>query len=338
MKQFGWLGCGVVVLTVAFSVAATAQAADATPAGMAAAQSGSAEPLFATVNGKNITLREFHAAYGNYLRQKFYHGQVPEQQLLEAKNEVSTRLVESILFREEIQRRNVQPDTEEVEKQLVSYDLRYANSPAWQQNRETVLPGLRGNLNEQSQLQRLEQGVRNLPMPSSDEARKFYDTRPELFTEPEKIHLHTILLHVDPSSAGTVWQAARDEATQIVKRLRAGANFEESARMHSRDKSADGGGDMGYLHRGMMPDILHEKIDQMKVGDISDPIDVLEGVAVFRLNDRKIAKLRAYSDVAERARDLLQRERQEQAWKEFRETLRTKADIKYHEMPAAKSK
>lgn len=290
-------------------------------------------PLFATVNGVDITLRDFHGAYANYLRQNFYHGQVPVQRLQEAKDEVATKLIEAILFREEVKRQKIEPDTEAIEKQLTAYDSRYAANPNWQQTRVTALAGLREYLSEQSRFERLEKQVKNIPASTDEEVMRFYRERSELFTEPEKLRLHSILLHVDPSSTVNVWDAAREEAAGIVKRLRAGADFEETARMRSRDKSSAAGGDMGYLHRGMLPEGLHERIDKMALGEISDPIDVLEGVAIFRLDDRKVAKLRDFADVVGRVRELLLRERQTKAWNDYREQLRRNAKIAYHEQP-----
>jgi hypothetical protein len=236
-----------------------------------------------------------------------------------------------VLFQEEIKRRGIEADNEEVEKKLVAYETRYANSPSWPQTKVTALPALRENLREQSQLMRLEQTVKSLPIPQDDEVNQFYRQRPELFTEPEKLRLHTILLRVDPSSDNSVWDAARDEAAGIVKRLRKGGNFEEAAQMHSNDKSAAAGGDMGYVHRGMMPEGLHEFIDKLAPGEISDPIVMLEGIAIFRVDERKPAKLREYPEVAGRARELLQRDRQEKAWADFRENLRRSAKIVFHE-------
>ena len=288
-------------------------------------------PLYATVNGKSVTQAEFHSAYATFLRQKFYHGQVPQDQLLQARKEVSEKLIDRILFLEEIERRGIQGDSAEVEKQIQAYEQRYAASPNWQKNREAMLPALRQQLDLQSRLSRLEQTVREVPAPTPEEVKAFFLAKPELFTEPEKIRLHTILLEVDPSSAQPVWDAAMREAESIVRRIRGGADFGEQARLASKDASAEQGGDMGYLHRGMLPESLQEKVDKFKVGEVSDPIQMLQGVGVFRLDDRIPPKLQDFSRVAERAADLLHRERKEKAWQDLVAKLRSTAKIVIHE-------
>lgn len=286
-----------------------------------------ANPLFATVNGVEISRNEFHAAFNNYLRQKFFHGQVPQDQIDLAKKEVTDQLINRVLHQEEIVRRGVKPDAEDVEKRLQVYEKRYANSPMWQQNRERMLPGLRAQLNQQSQQARLEELVKDVPPPSPEQVKAYYDTNRELFTEPEKLRLHSILLAVDPSSPREAWDAALREGKSIVQRIRSGADFADQARLFSRDPSAENGGDMGYLHVGMMPDTLQAKIDTFKLGQVADPIEMLQGIGIFRLDERIPPKLQPYEAVSARATDLLIRERKEHAWRDFQAKLRANAKI-----------
>ncbi len=288
-------------------------------------------PLYATVNGKPVTQAEFHSVYATFLRQKYYHGQVPQDQLELARKEVSDRLIDRILFLEEVDRRGIVADTAEAEKQIQVYEQRYAANPNWQKSREAMLPGLRQQLEQQSRLSRLEQVVRDVPAPGADEVKAFYAANPELFTEPEKIRLHSILLAVEPSAAQPVWDAAMREGEVIVKRIRGGADFAEQARLSSKDESAEKGGDMGYLHRGMLPESLQAKVDQFKVGEVADPIQMLQGVGVFRLDDRIPPKLQDFGRVVERAADLLHRERKEKAWQDLVAKLRSTAKIVIHD-------
>ena len=120
---------------------------------------------------------------------------------------------------------------------------------------------------------------------------------------------------------------AEEEARQIAGRLKKGANFGELAKLHSGDSSAEKGGDLGYLHRGMLPEALQDKIDDLKPDSLSEPVRVLEGVGLFRMIDRKPAQKRSFSDVSERAADLLVRERSETAWKNFTAGLRKQARV-----------
>jgi len=290
--------------------------------------SGVHDRIYAVINGRSIPTSDYEAAFTTLVRQRFYHGQIPESELAGVREEIKIKLVQRVVLLEEAERRNIRPDDKEIEATLAGYEKRYTASPQWQQNRELVLPELRRQLAEQSQVALLDKQVRDVPAPDDVQVRAYYDTHPELFTEPEKLRVSVILLAVDPSSQATTWQATREEAKAIFGRLVNGADFEEAARMHS-SAYAEKGGDMGYLHRGMLPDGIQKKIDAFEVGKLNEPIDTLEGVAIFRLTERVAGAKREFVDVAQRARELLVRERQDAAWKSLIDRLVAKADVKF---------
>lgn len=320
-----------LAILVGFGLAAvlpvTAQQPESPPAAAPETNAPVQASLFATVNGKGITRNDFHAAYSTYLRQKFYHGQVPQAQLDQARQDVTDQLINRVLHQEEIVRRGIKPDSEDVERRLQDYEQRYVNSPMWLQQRERLLPGLREQLSQQSQQSRLEAMVKDIPPPSPEQVKAYYDKKPELFTEPERLRLHSILLAVDPSSPREAWDAALREGQAIVKRIRSGADFSEQARLFSRDPSAGSGGDMGYLHLGMMPDTLQAKLDSFKLGEVADPIEMLQGIGIFRLDERIPPKLQPFDSVSGRAKGLLVRDLQEKAWLDLQAKLRSEAKI-----------
>lgn len=286
-----------------------------------------AEPIFAVVNGREIAVRELDAAYQSALGQKFYHGAVPEGQAEAVRREVADALIERVLLEQEIARLEIKPDADAVEKEVSEYDARYKDSPRWQQQRAQVLPGLKAQLEVRSQFDQLETRLRVVPAATREEVRAYYESNHQLFTEPEQVKLSVILLKVDPSSPKTVWDKARDEAQAIHQRLLKGADFAETARLHSADASAANGGDMGYMHRGMLPEKVEALLNDFKVGAVSEPLTMLEGIALIRLDARKEPKLRTFEEVEARATELLARERADKARKEAVARIRNAAAI-----------
>jgi len=94
---------------------------------------------------------------------------------------------------------------------------------------------------------------------------------------------------------------------------------------------------MGYLHDGMLSPAAQEVIDKLAIGEVSRPVRLLKGVAIFRVSDRKAARLRAFEDVKKRARELLIREQSDQAWASLKGQLRNSTPISVYSetMPAA---
>lgn len=283
--------------------------------------------LFASVDDVPIPASEYDVALREAARQKFYHGTPPESQVTELRREVGWSMIDRILLMREAKARNIGPDRAAVDAKIASYEARYKDSPRWQEQRESVLPNLRARLEQDSILENIEAEARRLPPAAESKVRGYYAANPDKFTEPEKLKLAIILLSVDPSSTSEIWQMAREEAARLREKLVKGEDFSKLAALHSSDESAANGGEMEYIHRGMTPSALQETIDQMKVGEISDPVRILEGVALFKLLDRKAPIHHGFERVRERATDLYDRERADQAWEEFKRALRGKARL-----------
>lgn len=284
--------------------------------------------IFATVNGKPITVAEFDAAARESYRRKFYHGQPPENEVNDMMREVGQGLIDRILLAAEVERQKVQPDRAAVDKELAGYEQRYGTSPQWQAQREATLPKIREYLETQSRLAKLEAKVRDVPAPKDKALRAYYAENKSLFTEPEKIRVSLITFRVDPSSPTSVWESTRKVADKVREEIVAGEDFADAAREHSSDESAAKGGDMGYLHRGMLTEDVHLAIDKMKVGEISPAIRSLEGFVLVKLTDRTESKLRSFDDVKPRAAELWRRAEAERAWQAYLGKIRKAAKVK----------
>ena len=60
---------------------------------------------------------------------------------------------------------------------------------------------------------------------------------------------------------------------------------------------------------------------------------MLEGMAIYKLQDRIPAKLQEFSAVETRAHELLQRDRQTEAWTTLLKQLRATAKVRYFSSP-----
>ena len=74
------------------------------------------------------------------------------------------------------------------------------------------------------------------------------------------------------------------------------------------DASASKGGQLDYVHRGMLPEAIHGVVDGLKPREMSAPVQMLEGVAILRLDDRRPARQRSFEQARERAAELWQRD------------------------------
>ena len=293
-----------------------------------AAEAADGADVFATVDGESITKQEFEREVYSAARQTYYHGRPPAQEeYIEFRKEVANRLIERQLLLEEAERRELEPDTTAIDARIAQYEARYGDTERWQSEGASMVAALRERFEQDSLLDVLESEIRRVDAPDEDVLRAFYQDNPELFTEPAQNRLAVILLGVAPSAGAAAWQAAREEAARIIDRLANGADFAELARMQSSDPTAENGGDMGYLHEGMLSPDAEVAVAKLDIGGISEPVRVLEGIAVFRLVDRRAGVLRSFDDVRGRAEQLWIRQAGEARWQQLASNLRAESEI-----------
>ena len=269
-----------------------------------------AADALAVVDGEPISYEEFEQAVAMEARQKFYHAKpLDEAAFLRFRAEVAQRLIDRKLKLKEAARLGVKPDEAYVVSQLASYEVRYGETERWETEGEAMLARLRSHYEDESRLQRIEELLGEVSGPTAAELRAFYDANLEKFTEPERVRLSVILLKVPPSSDQSAWDAAVSEARDIAARIKAGLDFGEAARMHSADPTAANGGDTGFLHAGTLGAEVQSVINGLTPGEMApEPIVVLEGVVLLRLEERQDARLRPMEAVEARATGLWRRE------------------------------
>ncbi len=309
------------------------------PVTPAQSQTDRPSEVFATVGDTTITADEYALALRDATRRRYYHGAPPAGELARFQREVADDLVNRVLLLKEAARRGIEPDADRVnaEADRIKEGMRRRG-----QQVDHMVEAIRSRLAEDDMLRQLEQAVRAVGDAEDGALRAYYREHLDKFTEPPQARVSVILLQVDPSSTGEVWQAARAEAAELVRQLRAGADFAEMARLRSADRSAANGGDMGYLHAGMLAPQAEAVIDALAPGTVSDPVQVLEGVAIFRLADRRPARVNEFESVRERVREFEHKDRAERAWQDLIASLRADTRIEINQRllgpqePAAK--
>ena len=94
-----------------------------------------------------------------------------------------------------------------------------------------------------------------------------------------------ILITVDAKAPAAEKQKAKSQAEDLLKQIRAKpASFADLAKAHSKDPgSAEKGGDLGSFKRGDMVQPFSAAAFDMKVGDISGPIETEYGYHIIKL-------------------------------------------------------
>jgi parvulin-like peptidyl-prolyl isomerase len=81
----------------------------------------------------------------------------------------------------------------------------------------------------------------------------------------------------------------------------------------------------------MLPEAVHGVVDKLAVGATSEPVQLLEGYVVLRLDGRRPAQQRSFEQVHQRAAELWQRDESQARWKKLIAELRQGAAIRIDE-------
>ena len=290
------------------------------------------DEVFARVGSSVILVSEYRQALRQISRNTFYHRTPPESELLAFQKDVADQIIERELLLQAAAKQGLEIDKAELEKELDKHRDRALRKDQEVDEQSEHWQSVRLRSQHDLLVEKLENDIRqSTAHPSEDELRSYYNANIDKFTEPGRFDLSIILLGVASSAGSEVWDAALQEAEDIVSRLRAGADFAELARTHSTDVSAEDGGKLGYVHKGMFNDSAQEMIEQLSLDEISEPFQTLDGYVVLRLNNRQDERRMEFSQIRERAQELWLREAGERQWQDYLQQLRKNSNIKIAE-------
>ncbi len=163
---------------------------------------------------------------------------------------------------------------------------------------------------------------------SNQEMRRFYEQHKSELAHGEAVRLSEILISTD--EAGNDEQkieAAKAKAEDLLKQIRAGADFAELAKKESQDPSGAQGGDLGPFERGKLAKQLEDVTFAMKKGDVSDVIRTRQGFVILKVTDHLAAGVPSYADVESRVQEAVYMQKMQPALREYLKKLREEAYI-----------
>ena len=94
-------------------------------------------------------------------------------------------------------------------------------------------------------------------------------------------------LETKVTSDPTVDAAAKAKSQGVLKDLKAGTDFNESAKKNSQASDAASGGDLGFFTKGQLPDELQKAAEALQPGQVSDPIKSQYGYEIMKVVEKK---------------------------------------------------
>ena len=310
------------------------------------------EQVLVKVNGDIITKTELEQRQITALRQKM-NGQIDPEllkddaRLKQALSEVTPALIvdaiDELLLLQMGREKGYKLSDEQFkgwlsklrEEQGLQDDAKF--QAALKQEGMTI-DDLRKNVERQfliSQVQRDEVGQK-LQI-TEEEARQHYLGHAQEFAEPASVTVREILIEV-PTTKNAQGQAsvnvaredeAKEKATQVRGRLKAGEDFGKVAAEVSDSSSKANGGLIGPLPMAQLSTTLQQMFEKMKPGEITEPIRTPQGFQILKLETFKPAEVQPFESVRDVAADKVHAARQRTEFRKFMSRVRGQALIEW---------
>jgi parvulin-like peptidyl-prolyl isomerase len=169
-----------------------------------------------------------------------------------------------------------------------------------------------------------------------DELKKYFQEHQDKFRKPESITISEIYL----SAAGKNEAEVKARALELVRQLRAGADFAKVASANSEREqngvrvAPETGGKVGSFEVPNLRTEIAESVKAVPVGGISEPLRISDGFQIFRVDGRTAASSSATFN-ENQVREAMTMEQGTKAREDYLQSLRNEAYIKISDNYAA---
>jgi parvulin-like peptidyl-prolyl isomerase len=138
---------------------------------------------------------------------------------------------------------------------------------------------------------------------SQSEIDEYLKSHPE-----EQVHARHILIAVktedSPAEGGLDKAAARAKAEEVLKRVKAGENFEALAKEYSSDPgSKENGGDLGWFGRGRMVPEFEKAAFALQPGQVSEIVESPFGFHIIKVEGKRSGDPQAAAQEVEQEKE-----------------------------------
>jgi peptidyl-prolyl cis-trans isomerase C len=309
------------------------QAAKEVPKTTQPAKESGEDPVVAKLLDQTITEKQVQATINQMAsQQQLSPQQLQQKDTILFKDALNT-LIDMALLRNEgkVQKITVEPG--KVDGTFQNLAARFPSAEQFKAAMEKqglTEAALRKSIEENLLFQQVvEQALKNLPGPTEEDIKKFYDDNPQYFEEPETVHAAHILLKVDKN-------ATPEQKAEIKKKIEGILNdieskqitFAEAAAKNSEDTSnAQKGGDLGFFARGQMVKPFEDAAFSAKAGTVTPAVETQFGFHLINVIEIKPAGKKSLEDAKPVIQQFLEQKSKQEGTRKYLEGLRTKAQV-----------
>jgi len=235
------------------------------------------------------------------------------------------RMIDQSLMAQESNRRKYQIHPEEVNKGMKRWMRENGGKKAIEKAKHPAIKDrddLRREILAQLRYNRLLEEESSCDIPTEEEAREYYDNRPDLFTSEEMVSASHIL---KKASSDEEFENAEKEILSIRDRLLGGEDFVKCVQEESDDGGNDG--NLGTFGKGRMVPEFEEAAFSLEPDQLSEPVKTQFGWHVIKLHEKHEPKLTPFDELKEKIIEYLHERKKDKVFDSFLDELKAKATI-----------
>jgi peptidyl-prolyl cis-trans isomerase D len=133
------------------------------------------------------------------------------------------------------------------------------------------------------------------------EIEEYYNNNEPQFTEPEKVRVSRIFIPYE----GKERELVLTEIGNLQDRINQGEDFGSVAKIHSKDGKAGESGDWGLFEWRSLSVEEQEKIAELEVGEMSQPLELDGGAAILKVTEKEEAIQKPLDEVKDQITNIL---------------------------------
>ncbi len=264
------------------------------------------DAIVAIVNDELVTLKDLrdyvHATYVSLIAEG-----IPQNQLKEAMRELETngitKLIEDKLILSKANQLGLVVRDKIVEDHLQNIKSKYPSEQIFLDSllaNGATITDLRNKIKDQMKIKYvIENQVRSKIFVNPQEVTKYYDEHIESYKNKEQINVESIFIPFETTDKSETYKRAY-EAQHLIKE---GKDFMAVTLDYSSTPS------LGKVERGQLMPEVENKIFAMNIGDVSEPVEVENGLYIFKLIDQFPAQTLPLEQVKDKITEALFKEK-----------------------------
>lgn len=279
------------------------------------------------MNGAAITRADLDMEINRLLPQELYHRSVTPERQTEIEKKALENLINAGLLNMEAKRQGLKINNSEFKKRLeavkASYQTKKAFEDALKKSGMTAST-FEEKVREGMMVEKLIEKEVKVSLADKD-LEDYYKKNTEKFKEPEAVRLRYIYVKINPSEPDGK-KRAKERAKEAYSKIKAGLDFAKIAQTYSHDMSRIKGGDVGFVHRGTMPQDIEKAAFSLKAGQVSEILETDIGYHIIKVEEKRVSRQVQLKEIKDKLRkeltEFMQKERLESLIKRLRENAK----------------